>query len=68
MSDTVLVQACAAEFVEPTTGVCSRPVWVVYEPSPWPALTASEGAQIGAAIVGAWAVGAGIRAIYKAIR
>ena len=68
MASPVLVQACTADAFDAATQTCSEPVWIVYEPSPFPVLTAQEGAQIGAAIVTAWAVAAGIRAIYKAIR
>jgi hypothetical protein len=68
VSGVVLVQACFAADYDAATQTCASPTWVAYQPSPFPSLTAAEGAQIGAAIVGAWAVGAGLRAIFRAIK
>lgn len=64
----VLVQACKEADFDAATQACAHPFWTVYNPSPFPPLTLDEAALIGVAIIAAWAVGAGFKALYRAGR
>jgi hypothetical protein len=44
---------CDSSNVDPSTGICSAPVWVT-QPSFFPSLSATDGALIGFAIVACW--------------
>lgn len=68
MMEPVLIAACMPADFDAVTQTCSAPVWVMYQPSPFPPLTLEQAAVIGSAIIACWCVGAGFKAIYKAVK
>lgn len=62
---TVETYACAAGNIDPTTGACSAPVWIV-QPSMLPPLDAGSGITIAVAILACWAIAYGFRAMRRA--
>jgi hypothetical protein len=63
----VLVQVCPPDQFDASTQACAGPVWVEYAGG-LPPLSATDGAQISAAIVGVWAIGWAIRQCVRVMR
>lgn len=62
MNDPVFM-SCDPANVDPSTGICSVPVWVT-QPQFLPSLSVDDGAAIGGAILTCWA----IAYMYRAFR
>ncbi len=61
---TTVVYACDSANVDPSTLVCSNPVWVV-QSTFLPPLDATSGITIGIAILTCWAVAYGLKSLRR---
>lgn len=64
---TEYVYVCTAANVQ-VDGTCSVPVWVEKLPPLLPPLSFEEGVAVAFAIAGIWAIGLGLRVMWRAAR